>query len=130
MKNWLFEFGAELKANKSFFPLVWSGIQAPEYTLSEVMDIAKGSSFSSSNMKYNVLSGSIISEITSYDIPVYFFIGKSDYTTPHQLVTEYFESINSPDKQIVYFENSAHFPFYEEPDKFCEEVKKILLNKN
>lgn len=129
-ENWLFEFGGELKESKSFFPLVWSGMQAPEYTLSEVLNVGKGSSFSSANMNYNVLSKSIFSEITEYDVPVYFFVGKSDYTTPHQLITEYYESIKSPEKEIVYFENSAHFPFFEEPDKFCKEVKRILVNKN
>lgn len=129
LENWLFEFGAELKASKSFFPLVWSGIQAPEYTLSEVMNVAKGSSFSSTHMKYNVLARSLFSEITEYSMPVYFFIGQSDYTTPHQLVTDYYESISAPDKRIVYFENSAHFPFFEEPDKFCREIKRILLNE-
>lgn len=129
-ENWLFEFGGELKESKSFFPLVWSGMQAPEYTLSEVMDVAKGSSFSSMNMKYNVLSRSLFLEIIEYDIPVYFFIGESDYTTPHKLVSEYFESITAPKKEIVYFENSAHFPFFEEPDKFCKEINRILVNKN
>ena len=128
-ENWLFEFGGELKESKSFFPLVWSGIQAPEYTLSEAMDVGRGSSFSSTHMKYNVLSSSIYSEITAYEVPVYFFIGRSDYTTPHLLVTEYYELIKAPKKEIVYFENSAHFPFFEEPDRFCEEMIRILVNK-
>ena len=129
-ENWLFEFGGEIKNSKSFFPLIWSGMQAPEYKLSEVLDVSSGSSFSSSNMKYNVLSGSIFSEISKYDIPIYFFVGTSDYTTPHKLITEYFEMVKAPKKEIIYFENSAHFPFFEEPEKFCDEIKRILLNNN
>lgn len=128
-ENWLFEFGGELKNSKSFFPLVWLGIQAPEYTLPEVFDVAKGSSFSSLNMNYNVLSNSIYYEITEYHIPIYFFIGKSDYTTPHELVSEYYDLIKAPNKELIYFENSAHFPFIEEPDKFCSELKRVLLNQ-
>lgn len=130
LENWLFEFGGELKRSKSFFPLIWSGMQAPEYTLSEVSSVAKGSSFSSSNMRYNVLSSSIYNEITEYHVPVYFFIGKSDYTTPHELVTEYFNLIKAPKKGIVYFEESAHFPFFEEPEKFCYEINGLFINKN
>ena len=129
-ENWLFEFGGELKESKSFFPLIWSGLQAPEYKLSETLDVANGSSFSSSKMKYNVLSNSILNEITEYKIPVYFFTGKSDYTTPHELVLNYFETITAPKKEIVYFENSAHFPFFEEPEKFSNEIIRLLLLKN
>jgi pimeloyl-ACP methyl ester carboxylesterase len=129
-ENWLFEFGGELKSSKSYFPLIWSGMQAPEYTLSEVLDVAKASSFSSSNMKYNVLSNSIYYEIREYQIPTYFMVGKSDYTTPHELISEYFDLIEVPRKELIYFENSAHFPFFEEPEKFCSELKRILLNKN
>lgn len=129
-ENWLFEFGGEIKNSKSFFPLIWSGIFAPEYSLPEVLKVAEASSFSSSNMKYNVLSGSIYNDIRDYPIPVYFIVGKSDYTTPHELISKYYEMIEAPKKEIVYFDNSAHFPFFEEPVKFCAEVKSLLLNKN
>ncbi len=126
-ENWLFEFGGELKNSKSFFPLVWSGMQAPEYTSKEVLGVAQGSSFSSANMKYNVLNKSIYYEILEYKIPVYFFVGKHDYTTPHKLIDEYYNLISAPKKDIVYFENSAHFPFFEEPENFVNELNKILL---
>lgn len=129
-ESWLFEFGGELKNNTSFFPLVWSGMQAPEYTLPEVLKVAEGSSFSSSNMKYNVLTGSILNEIREYKVPVYFFVGTSDYTTPHELITKYYNFIKAPEKKIIYFKNSAHFPFFEEPEKFCSEIAKILPDKN
>lgn len=127
-EKWLFEFGGELKNSKSFFPLIWSGLQAPEYTLSDAMNLAKGSSFSSTNMKYNVLSEIIYKEITEYKVPVYLFVGISDFTTPHELVTEYFNLIKAPKKEIIYFKNSAHFPFFEEPEEFSYQVKKVLLN--
>lgn len=129
-ENWLFEFGGELKNSKSFFPLIWSGLQAPEYTLSEAINLAKGSSFSSSNMKNNILLESIYHEITEYKIPVYFLVGISDFTTPHELIAEYFDSVKAPKKEIIYFKNSAHFPFYEEPEVFCRVINRILLDKN
>ncbi len=127
-ENWLFEFGGELKASTSFFPLIWTGIRAPEYKLSEAMAVAKGSSFSSAHMKYNVLSGSIYEEVREYQVPVYFLVGRWDYTTPHQLVKEYYEHLQAPQKELIYFENSAHFPFYEEPEKFSQEVIGLLVN--
>lgn len=130
LENWLFEFGGELKNSTSFFPLIWSGLKAPEYTLSDAMELAKGSSFSSAHMKYNMLSNSIYHEINEYEIPVYFFVGLSDFTTPHELITAYYERVTAPEKEIIYFKNSAHFPFFEEPDEFCREMNRVLLNRD
>ena len=81
-------------------------------------------------MKYNVLSQSIGDEITEYALPAYFMVGASDYTTPYELVSEYYDSVKAPHKEILYFNNSAHFPFFEEPEKFCKEMKGLLLNEN
>ncbi len=50
--------------------------------------------------------------------PVYFLMGVHDYETPVELVEDYFNILKAPSKEIVWFDNSAHFPFYEEPDKF------------
>lgn len=129
-EDWLFEFGGELKNSTSFFPLIWAGLRAPEYTLPEALNVSKGSSFSSAYMKYNILTKSVYYEITEYKIPVYFFIGVSDYTTPYELVFNYYQMVTAPKKEIIYFENSAHFPFYEEPSKFCNEIKRILITNN
>ena len=130
LEKWLFEFGGELKHSKNFLPFLWSGIFAPEYTLPEVLKVAEGSSFSSSNMKYNVLSNSVCDEIRTYQIPVFFFVGTADYTTPHELISEYYELVQAPKKKIIYFEDSAHFPFFEQSTKFCNEIKRSFLNIN
>jgi pimeloyl-ACP methyl ester carboxylesterase len=125
-ENYLFKFGGELKNSTSFFPLVWSGMQAPEYALPEVLSVAKGSSYSSANMKYNVLESSVLNAITSYEVPVYFMMGKYDYTTPFELIEKYYELVSAPHKELICFDNSAHFPFFEEAERFCEEVKRIV----
>lgn len=130
LENCLFEFGGELKDSKSFLPLLWSGLKAPEYTLKDALNVGKGSSFSSYHMKYNVLENSLYEEIRDYKIPVYFLVGRSDYTTPHQLIADYFNLIEAPQKELIYFEQSAHFPFYEEPEKFCRILKNILLQES
>ena len=64
-------------------------------------------------------------KIKSVEVPVYFFCGIYDYETPSKLVEEYFNVLSAPSKELVWFENSAHFPFYEEPHKFND----IMINK-
>lgn len=90
-----------------------------------MLDVAEASSFSSRYMMYNVLDSSIYYDIRSYDIPVLYIAGKYDYTTPWPLIEQYYHEINAPAKDLIIFENSAHFPFIEETDKFNE----VLLEK-
>jgi pimeloyl-ACP methyl ester carboxylesterase len=41
------------------------------------------------------------------------------------LIAEFFEEIEAPRKELVWFEKSAHFPFFEEPGKFSEEMIRV-----
>lgn len=68
-------------------------------------------------------------KIKSVDVPVYFFEGINDYEAPFELVKEYFDILKAPSKELIWFENSAHFPFYEEPQKFNDMmINKVLSN--
>jgi proline iminopeptidase len=60
------------------------------------------------------------------EIPVYFFGGRYDHTDPFTLTEQYYSKINAPEKHIVWFEESAHFPFYEEPAAFARQMRGVL----
>lgn len=126
-ETWLFKFGGQLKHSESFWPFIWTGLRAPEYGLFEIPNVPKGSGFSSRNMTYDVINGEIRNHITKVEIPVYFFTGRRDYTTPHELIEQYYDILDAPKKEIVWFEESAHFPFFEEPEKFAQEMGRIIL---
>ena len=49
---------------------------------------------------------------------------------PVVVAEEYFNQFNAPRKKTVWFENSAHFAFYEEPERFTQEMKTVLLETN
>ncbi len=57
--------------------------------------------------------------VTKFDIPVFFLQGRHDYDTPHRFGGgPYYPQITAPAKDLIWFEHSAHFPFYEEPELF------------
>lgn len=64
-------------------------------------------------------------QIKEIKVPVYILAGRYDYDTPSTLAEQYFNIIKAPGKELVWFENSAHFPFYEEPQKF----NSVLIDK-
>jgi len=122
----LFKFGGEIHNAKSFAPLLLTGLAAPEYSLRDALDVPKGVSLYSRHFVYNSIPGELMDVITHVEIPVYFFTGRYDYTDPFSLTGEYFLEISAPAKHIVWFEESAHFPFYEEPAAFAQQMRGVL----
>ena len=57
-------------------------------------------------------------DCTNFQMPFYIFQGRKDNNTPAALIQDYYDAITAPDKDLVWFENSAHGPLGEEPDKF------------
>lgn len=53
-------------------------------------------------------------------IPVYFFSGHYDYTTPVTLSNELYERLEAPEKKFYTFYNSAHSPLWEENELLIE----------
>ena len=122
----LFKFGGELHHAKSFLPLLLTGLVAPEYSLRDARNIPKGVSLYARNFVNNSISGELMDVITRVEIPVYFFTGRYDYTDPFALTEQYLSKLQAPEKHIVWFEDSAHFPFYEEPTAFARQMLEVL----
>jgi pimeloyl-ACP methyl ester carboxylesterase len=121
----LFKFGGELHHAKSFTPLLLTGLEAPEYSLRDARNIPKGVSLYSRHFVYNSIHGELMDSVARVEIPIYFFSGRYDYCDPFSLAEEYFARIDAPKKHFVWFENSAHFPFYEEPAEFARQMRMV-----
>lgn len=67
--------------------------------------------------------------IHSLEIPVYFLVGAYDYTCCYSLQRQYFNVIKAPLKGFYTFDNSAHSPLFEEPEKAIKILKEDVLNK-
>ena len=61
----------------------------------------------------------------SVEVPVYFFLGRHDVNAPTSFAEEYFDILNAPAKEIVWFENSGHSPWINESKKFVDELLNI-----
>ena len=100
--------------------------QFREYTLGEKINLWRGKFFSRSrsfNLWDKMQITDLTQQVTKLEIPVYFFHGLYDYTCAYPLAKSYFEKLEAPIKGFYTFENSAHSPMFEEPEK----VQRILL---
>ena len=116
-ENLLFLTGSELYGETSFLPLVLTGLLANEYNLVDVLNVKKGSSFSSRNMAYDS-DRNLIASATEFDVPVALVMGVHDMTTPVSLAREYYEAITAPDKRFILVKEASHFPHFEQPGQF------------
>jgi pimeloyl-ACP methyl ester carboxylesterase len=124
-EKWVFRFGGELFRSKSYWPLLWTGLWAPEYTISDILNIRKGVNLYNEFFRSVEFQGDLGDEILSVRVPVYFFTGRHDYCVPFELTQRYFDKLRAPFKKMVWFERSAHFPFFEEPGRFAGEMLKV-----
>ena len=65
--------------------------------------------------------------LSAYEIPVYFFHGKYDYTVSYPLAKAYLDQLRAPTKGFYTFEYSAHSPMFEEPARMKEILQQDVL---
>jgi len=118
----LFRYHAELYGAKSFWPILLTGLQAPEYGLRDILNVKKGADLVMRKMRQDVLRGTLEEEVLEIPVPVFFFLGRYDYNTPSSLAERYLNELQAPMKRLVWFEKSAHFPFFEEPVFFHRQM--------
>lgn len=121
----LFRYGAELVSAETFLPVLTTGLFAPEYTLQDALNVKRGVNLVARTLRLDVEPRPLEGEISEFQIPVYFFLGRHDYNTPSELAVEYLRRLEAPLKRAVWFENSAHFPFWEEPNKFHQGMLRL-----
>ena len=125
-EKWLFKYGGEIHSARNWWPLLWSGLRSPEYTFQDIANVKWGVAFTVHNLRYDVIDGSILENVSDLRVPVYFFTGRFDYTDPTQCTIRLFEEINAPVKKLVWFDRSAHFVFLEEPSRFAAEMRRVM----
>jgi len=124
LEDLLFRSGSELFGETSFTPLLLSGLRAPEYNLLDSLNVARGSSFSSRHMTYDMLRDLMENE-WQFDVPVALIMGRYDMVTPTQLARKYYERIEAPLKAWFEFDEAAHFPHFEKPAQFTEALSEL-----
>jgi L-proline amide hydrolase len=98
---------------------------SPEYNFLDTIRFSKGRSFSSKILWTELMQSNLPNEVSELKIPCYFVMGKHDYLTPVNSAKDYFDSINAPYKEFVVFDQSAHYPHFEEKQKFYDWITSI-----
>jgi L-proline amide hydrolase len=100
-------------------------LYAPEYNGIDSLKYIIGNKISAETLWGKNPDYNLIEEVNKVDIPVYFCAGRYDYTTPSELVETFYKNLDAPYKELIWFEDSAHYPQYNEHEKFYEVLLKV-----
>lgn len=96
-----------------FLPVMAS----PVYARREKIGLWRGKAWSRALLWEEILRTDLRETVTRLDLPVHFFIGAHDLTAMPALSRDYFDRIDAPVTDYHVFENSAHSPLFEEPER-------------
>ncbi|TAL59785.1 MAG: alpha/beta hydrolase [Bacteroidetes bacterium] len=99
-----------------------------EYTLIEKVNMWRGKSRSGISILWaNMLTTDLSRQVPELKLPVYFFEGIYDYTCSYTEAKSYFAKLKAPVKGFYTFEQSAHSPLFEEPEKMQQILREDVL---
>lgn len=97
------------------------------YTWIEKIKYPLGNSFGLKCLWNFVLNNNFCEQVPRLDVPVYIFQGKFDYQVSYELAKEFLQGMKAPIKGFYTFENSAHSPCFEEPEKMCHIIREDVF---
>jgi pimeloyl-ACP methyl ester carboxylesterase len=99
-----------------------------DYTLREKVILWRGRAFSRSFGIWDRLIRTDLTKLVpALDLPVYFLHGSHDYTVNYMLARDYLWMLEAPLKGFYTFEQSAHSPILEEPERARRILQEDVL---
>ncbi len=125
-RKWSVHFGGLTYGRSSYD--FWENAErlSPDYSEADFKAIDAGSAFSLPKLLPDLI-GADFTGLAQVKCPVVIFAGRHDYTTPSEPVQAWFNRLNAPDKRFIWFENSAHMMFAEEPGQVLVHLVQDVL---
>ena len=113
-------------ADRFLFGTIGLTLVAPGYSVQDINDSVEGQLLSGERLVPRTMSIGPADLGLEFAIPVFFFQGAEDFTTPTELARSYLDSISAPLKQFVPIEGGGHFAVFMRSDRFLEELVRRI----
>jgi pimeloyl-ACP methyl ester carboxylesterase len=128
--RWVTAYGG-INRRRGYFGLLWDTasrvLRAPHYALRERVPILAAIPRTQELMLAPVNHFDLRIAVPRVAVPIAFFQGRRDVGTNPEVVARYAAALDAPrGKSFVWFEQSAHMPYYEEPGLFREALLRAL----
>ncbi len=115
-RKWAVRYGGLTHGRDSFD--YWENAEklSPDYSAADFKAIDLGSGYSVPKLLPD-LAATDFTSLRRLHCPLIIFAGRHDETTPSSLAKRWFDRVSAPNKHFVWFENSAHMIWAEEPGR-------------
>ncbi len=124
-RRWVNVLGGGLYEHQSDLALLRTALSASEFGWTDLRSFFQGNRFSSEALWDEQQAYDARERHQSFETPIYFINGRYDRLISPDLSAEYFDTIQAPQKELIWFEQSAHSPLFEQPEKFNQLMIEI-----
>jgi pimeloyl-ACP methyl ester carboxylesterase len=119
-RKWLGRFGGirHVGDPPGMVSMLTDLLTTSEYSWTDVWHLAANPFFSLEHLLDELYSVDLPTRISEVQRPIYFLQGRHDQLTPGSLVRSYYDQLRAPQKEWFWLDDSAHFPFLEQPERF------------
>jgi len=124
--RWAMNFGGVTvgkSANDILRSVLVSLVRSRDYPPAAVIRAVRGITASQAALLPGLAGTDLVATLPALDVPVVFVQGRLDRVAPGEATDRLYESLTAPSKRLVWFENSAHTPHFDEPELF----RRVLL---
>jgi pimeloyl-ACP methyl ester carboxylesterase len=130
-RTWLSRLEGRMRP-RALWDLGRGVLGGPESSILELPSAMRGLRWSLDAMWAEVSRLNLIELAPTLEVPTFFLLGRTDHWVPPDISVSYIDALTVPQKQIVWFEESGHEPFMDEPAKFntamAELVRPVLAS--
>lgn len=124
-RTWLQRFEGQL-SGKALWNIGRIVLGGPESSIFDLPNLLRGFRFSLDAMWAEVSGLNLLKLVPALQMPVFFFLGRRDHWVPPEISVVYFDLLTAPSKKVVWFEESGHEPFVDEPARFNAAMVELV----
>lgn len=124
-RTWLARLEGRMRP-RAMWKLGRAMLASPESSIFDLPDTMRAFRFSLGAMWTEVSRLNLLELVPALPMPVSFFLGRMDHWVPPQTSVAYIDALTAPSKKVVWFEDSGHEPFVDEPAKFNTAMAELV----
>ncbi len=131
MEKWVDYYAAREHRGVSRWKWVGLAFRSPAYSWLDCVRIPLGFTFSFAQLWRELFyQTNLFDQASKLDVPVYFFVGRHDHVATARVAEQYFHALDAPQgKQLIWFEDSGHWPQLEEAQKYRDTLVNRVLKE-
>jgi pimeloyl-ACP methyl ester carboxylesterase len=111
---------------RALWSLARAVLAGKESSVFELPTTMRGFRWSLDAMWSEVSRLNLIELAPAVHMPVFFFLGRKDHWVPAEISLAFIDALTAPSEKLVWFEESGHEPFMNEPAKFNAAMTELV----